>query len=88
MKTPICVIVYFLITQYVSAQADTILNRYQQYLFATGKVQGNENLLASLIDSNGQWSDIDYTDQERANWKPGLHLRRTKHRFRLFQPPL
>lgn len=71
-------IVCFLIVQTLSAQNDTILNRYKQYLFDTLKVASNAGQVSASLNINGQWDDIDYTDLTRANWKPLNHLKRLR----------
>ena len=79
MKKITTVLLAFLfIAQGLYAQSDTILNRYRQYLFATLKVNGNVDELVTSLNANGQWSDIDYQDQERGGWKPLIHMKRLR----------
>lgn len=61
-----------------AAQGDTILSRYKQYLFNTLRVPANAGQLASSIDSNGKWSDIDYDNNAMANWQPLIHMQRLR----------
>ena len=58
--------------------ADTILNRYKQYLFATLTIQKDADKLAASLNKNGQWNDINYQDNEKAGWKPLIHLNRLR----------
>ncbi len=77
-RTLIILLVFFSVGQNVFAQADTILNRYRQYLFNTLTVQENTDQLITSINTNGQWNDIDYNSNERANWQPLIHMRRLR----------
>lgn len=59
------------------AQADTVINRYRQFLIKTTHIQpDNINQWTQTITQNGQWPDIDYTDKTRANWQLWDHLKR------------
>src|SRR5574337_1037067 len=77
----------FFITQKSSAQADTILNRYKQYLLQTVKVESDIKRLATTLNENGQWNDIDYHDTEPANWKLLIHLKRVKEMALVWSNP-
>jgi chondroitin AC lyase len=61
-----------------NAQADTILNRYKQYLLESVKPEGDMQQLMRTIQVNGQWPDINYADTEKANWKNLIHLKRVR----------
>jgi chondroitin AC lyase len=80
MKAKIIVLicVAFIIMQKSFAQADTILNRYRQYLLQTVKAESDLKQLTQTLNANGQWNDINYQDTEPANWKPLIHLKRVK----------
>ena len=79
MKRTVFVIVTLLLFNCNSfGQADTILNRYKQYLFATLTIQKDADKLAASLNKNGQWSDINYQDNEKAGWKPLIHLNRLR----------
>ena len=67
-----------LFVQTLFAQADTVLNRYKQYLFRTFDAWDDAGQLQASLSSDGRWSDIDYNDQERGGWKPLLHLKRLR----------
>jgi chondroitin AC lyase len=78
MKCTSLVIGLILCIGSLHAQADSILSRYRQYYFASAADTNNAGKLASSLDANGQWNDINYLDKERGNWKPADHLRRTR----------
>ncbi len=78
MRGIICVIGLMLVCQQVTAQPDTILHRYRQYLFSKLKVTPQADQLASSLGSDGRWPDIDYSDKSAANWKPLHHLGRLR----------
>ena len=78
MKRYSIIIVCLLLVQVSFAQADTVLNRYRQYLLATMSLPDKIDQLEASLNQNGQWNDIDYNDTERGNWKPELHLKRTR----------
>jgi len=59
----------------VPAQADTILARYQRYLYSFPLPKNIPALIASYSPST-QWNDIDYNDGRRANWSLLGHLSR------------
>lgn len=62
----------------VNAQRDTILNRYNEYLFKTGQPADIAALKHSL-NSNGTWPDINYGSISRANWPAIEHLKRLQN---------
>jgi chondroitin AC lyase len=78
-KIALLVVGSLLIANGLFAQADTILNRYKSYLFATEKIR-TEDIpgLINRLNANGRWSDINYNDKEAANWRPLEHLKRTE----------
>lgn len=79
MKRTVFVIVTLLLFNCNSfGQADTILSRYKQYLFATLTIQKDADKLAASLNKNGQWNDINYQDNEKAGWKPLIHLNRLR----------
>lgn len=43
--------------------------------------------LLGLIDEQGRWSDIDYTDRTRGRWQPTLHLTRLYALAKLWADP-
>lgn len=45
------------------------------------------NRLFSLINENGSFSDIDYTDRTRGRWQPTLHLTRLYSLVKLYVSP-
>ena len=67
-----------LCTQLVFAQADTILSRYEQFMFSTLKVRDDLSNIASSLNGDGQWADINYKDLERGSWQPLNHIKRTR----------
>lgn len=71
----------------VNAQADTILNRYKQYLLSTLKPEADAKLLMASMDANGQWPDINYADTEKANWKNLIHLKRVRDLALVWEKP-
>jgi chondroitin AC lyase len=80
MKTRILFLFFSLgiVVQHSIAQTDTILNRYTQYLWQSVKVESNIKQITTTLDSNGQWSDLNYKDTEPANWQLLIHLKRVK----------
>jgi hypothetical protein len=58
LRNTVVLLTFFLFIQGVSAQTDTILNRYKHYLLATPNVAVNINELATSLNNNAQWSDI------------------------------
>lgn len=68
----------FAITQKSFAQADTILNRYRQYLLQSDEVTSDIKQLAASLNANGQWNDLNYKDTEPANWQLLIHLKRVR----------
>ncbi|RYF85542.1 MAG: hypothetical protein EON98_06260 [Chitinophagaceae bacterium] len=77
-KNTIFSLCLMLIVQHCLAQSDTILTRYKQYLTTNLKVPPNSRQLAATLNSNGQWSDINYRDNEKSNWQPLIHLKRVR----------
>lgn len=71
----------------VNAQADTVLSRYKQYLLSTVKPEGDMNVLAGHLDTQGQWPDINYADTEKANWKNLIHLKRLRDLALVWEKP-
>ena len=64
---------------YMHAQADSILARYKKYLLAGERPDIDSTArVVALYDPVRQWPDIDYGDQQRANWQPWTHLKRTR----------
>lgn len=78
MKKMVFITGLLLCTQLVFAQADTILSRYEQYMFSTLKVRDDLNNIASSLNGDGQWRDINYKDLERGNWQPLNHIKRAR----------
>jgi chondroitin AC lyase len=78
MKRIVIVTGLVFFTQIVIAQADSILNRYNQYLFASLHVRNDVDQLAASLNSDGQWEDINYIDLERGNWQPLHHIKRVR----------
>ena len=72
------VCILFILSGSVQAQTDTILNRYKHYLLISVDPEGNITQLASGLNSKHQWDDINYSDTERSNWKPLIHLKRVR----------
>lgn len=62
---------------YTQQQPDTILSRYRDYLFHTVP-PGDVMQWAGSLKADGQWPDIDYASQQRANWEVSQHLRRVR----------
>ncbi|WP_461533966.1 polysaccharide lyase family 8 super-sandwich domain-containing protein [Sinomicrobium sp.] len=60
------------------ADFKTVYNRYVQFLYRLKKEDPLVGQYAASLDENGQWSDIDYTDQKLADWKPTWHLQRVE----------
>lgn len=60
-----------------SAQPDTILNRYRQYLFQTIPPVHIHQLLSSL-KADGHWENIDYESNTRDGWQAIHHLQRVQ----------
>lgn len=60
------------------AQIDTILHRYKEDLFKTAHLSNIAKLI-HLLNDQGCWQDIDYTNTDRANWKAIQHLKRTQN---------
>jgi chondroitin AC lyase len=78
MKKIVFITGLLLCTQLVFAQADTILSRYEQYIFSTLKVRDDLSNMMSSLNGDGQWRDIDYKDLERGNWQPLNHIKRAR----------
>jgi len=78
MKKSIVTIFWLLVFQCGFAQADTILNRYKKFLLQTLETPDNVDQLAGSITSEGQWTDINYQDQQRGGWQPLIHLKRLR----------
>ena len=78
LRTTVVLLLFLLTFQCAVAQSDTILNRYQRHLLSGATVPANSNELVASLNSNGQWSDIDYQDKERGAWKPAIHLNRVR----------
>jgi chondroitin AC lyase len=87
MKSKSVVIICLVSVQVSFAQADTILNRYRQYLLSTMKLPENIEQLGTSLNENGRWRDINYKDTERSNWKPSIHLKRTRDLALAFGSP-
>src|ERR1700754_3812214 len=66
------------IAGFAHAQVDTVLNRYREYLFRTAQFpkQGDVKQWMDSLDAQGQWPDVNYLDEERADWKVARHLKR------------
>lgn len=63
----------------VFATEDIAITRYREYLFRTALPNWEWiNQWANSVDSNGQWTDLDYRDESRANWKVSKHLERLR----------
>lgn len=59
--------------------ADTVLNRYQGYLFRTEALRSAQAVtLAEQLDAEGKWPDIDYSDPGVSNWRALDHLKRLR----------
>ncbi|ANH81716.1 chondroitin AC lyase [Niabella ginsenosidivorans] len=73
------IVFIFLLVAGAQAQADTLLNRYSQYLFRTGilPVKSITGWIRTL-EPDGRWPDIDYNDKEPAAWKVPDHLKRIR----------
>lgn len=63
----------FLLNISSNAQTDTVLNRYKQKLFKTAHAT-DVNLLMKSLNTDGYWSDIDYHNESRSDWKLMRHL--------------
>jgi len=62
---------------FVQAQADTILMRYKRLLYTGPRTDPvSVARLVSTYDPVRQWPDIDYADQQKANWQLLNHLGR------------
>lgn len=59
------------------AASDTILQRYQSWLMDTA-TPADITAYLNTLDSVGQWRDIDYNDQQPANWQVSHHLLRVR----------
>lgn len=57
---------------------DTIVSRYQEYLFRTYQPLPELNKWVETLSPQGQWPDIPYDDHEPANWKVSRHLERVR----------
>ncbi|HVS95531.1 MAG TPA: polysaccharide lyase family 8 super-sandwich domain-containing protein [Puia sp.] len=60
------------------AAHDSILVRYNRFLHDSGAFEGSAAKPTPAPDSTGRWADIDYSDTQRANWQPPLHLQRVR----------
>lgn len=81
MKTKIVLTIICQIGIFFSAQAqmDTVVSRYREYLFRTHQPQPDVvDHWATSLNTRGQWTDIDYEDKERADWKVLWHLKRAR----------
>ena len=67
-----------IVAQNLFAQTDTVINRYRQYLLQSVKTESDIKQIATTLDSNGQWNDLNYKDTEPANWQLLIHLKRIK----------
>jgi chondroitin AC lyase len=77
VKATLYCIVFILLNTAVHAQSDTILARYKRYLFQQIEPATIQSLTASY-DSTLQWTDLDYSDKQPANWQVLKHLQRTR----------
>lgn len=79
MKNSMAVILAIvLLAQFkVSAQVDTVLDRYRRHLFQSESARDVRPWLSSL-DTAGYWPDIDYTNESRAEWQMTAHLDRVQ----------
>ncbi|HVU57689.1 MAG TPA: polysaccharide lyase family 8 super-sandwich domain-containing protein [Puia sp.] len=63
----------------VRVQTDSILSRYKRYLLAGSRPPIDSTArVAASYDPARQWTDIDYGNQQRANWQLWTHLKRTR----------
>lgn len=69
----------------VSAQIDTVLQRYRQSVFEEEMPSDIRKIMHSLKDHEQSdygawavWPDIDYRNESRASWELMLHLKRVK----------
>jgi len=59
------------------AQADSILVRFKRLLYTSPRMdEASVANLVSRYDPVKQWPDVDYSDQQRANWQLLTHLSR------------
>lgn len=63
---------------FAQSNPDTVLHRYQEYLFKTTSLSNIEKLTRSL-NENGEWPDINYADTQRGNWQLLEHLKRLRN---------
>lgn len=79
MRQKILFIFLLLMSAYFigSAQPDTILHRYRQYLFQTIHPVHIQQLLSSL-KPDGYWANIDYNSDTRNGWQAIHHLQRVQ----------
>lgn len=57
---------------------DTLLHRYQEYLFRTNDAAQDIASFVNRLDASGQWPDINYADSSLADWKITIHLQRIR----------
>mgnify|MGYP006286297375 CR=1 FL=1 len=56
-----------------------VLDRYRELLLSGNPPDPAEvQKTVSALDHNGRWPDIDYCDDTRSVWAPGLHLKRLR----------
>lgn len=66
----------FAVVGYARQQEDTILQRYQRFLFSQGFVAQHVEQWMGTIGINGRWPDINYQDNSPAAWQLWNHLKR------------
>ncbi|HEX5552976.1 MAG TPA: hypothetical protein VFX43_06970 [Chitinophagaceae bacterium] len=64
-KTLLTVVIFLSVYEVLYGQADTLLNRYREYLFQTEN-PGNTAKLMNTLDAHRAWPDIDYTNISRS----------------------
>lgn len=59
--------------------ADTVLSRYYSYLSRTERIHPADiDQWIHTLNGKGQWPDINYRDEARANWQLLIHLKRVE----------
>lgn len=79
----------FVVADAFGAQVnDIIVARYREYIYRTWQDKpGLADQWMATLDEDGRWADIDYNDQEPANWKAARHLERVREMALLWKNP-
>src|SRR5690348_16299775 len=66
---------------------DTVLARYTRLLLQQSVTESAANRLVQTLNAQGQWTDVQYDDRERANWKTSVHLQHIRSLAIIWRQP-